>query len=731
MVPPTAPASTSSVSCSEHELTLRSLGDLVLVLDIDGGFVSWFAPSDQVLLLPPESFLGKSIHDALPAPLADELQRRLDLVRAGEMVPPYEYPVPLDGRETWWSARISARRDASGGLTGFTIVSRDITDRHEAERRVQELNERLTRRLDHLLAPDRDTADLRLEDLFDLSELQRLQDAFAAATGVAALITTPAGEPLTRPSRFCRLCANIIRKTEKGLANCCRSDAELGGCHEAGPRVQPCLSGGLWDAGTSLRAGDLHLANWLIGQVRDESVDEARLLEYAREIGADPDEFRQALLEVPRMSREQFTKVAEALHLLGSQLSLLAMRNLQQARFIAEHQRLEDQVLQARNLETVGQLAGGLAHDFNNLLTSQFMHLSMLRSRSDLPESVQASLDALEASARVAAERTQQLLAFGGRQILQARPTDLSAFLERIAPSLRRVLGDRIAWTVEGSDRPLRVEADEGMIEQALVNLVLNAREAMPDGGRFRLAWGVAPAEIPPRGDRPAASPGRHARVSVSDSGPGISPEAMARLFEPFFSTKSGGPSSGLGLATVHGVMRQHQGWVEACNLPGGGAEFTLFLPLLEQESETFADPLAQARASGAVPRRVGQPVLLVVEDEESVRAVVVTILEMLGYRVVSAGDGPDALAKWERHRDEIDLLFTDMVMPGGMDGRELATRLLSQRPDLPVILSSGYSRDLVRDGLPRTGVFFLEKPYEVAQVIDVLRQALGDLALD
>lgn len=229
----------------------------------------------------------------------------------------------------------------------------------------------------------------------------------------------------------------------------------------------------------------------------------------------------------------------------------------------------------------------------------------------------------------------------------------------------------------------------------------------------------------------PAASPGRHARVSVSDSGPGISPDAMVRLFEPFFSTKSGGPSSGLGLATVHGVMRQHQGWVEASNLPGGGAEFTLFLPLLEQESETFADPLAQARASGAVPRRVGQPVLLVVEDEESVRAVVVTILEMLGYRVVSAGDGPDALAKWERHRDEIDLLFTDMVMPGGMDGRELATRLLSQRPDLPVILSSGYSRDLVRDGLPRTGVFFLEKPYEVAQVIDVLRQALGDLALD
>lgn len=726
-----APLATYLDSCSEHELTLRSLGDLVFVLDVHGGFVSWFAPSDQTLLVPPEAFLGKRIHEVLPGPLAVELQTRLDLVRGGQVVPPYEYPIPLDGRETWWSARISPRCDSHGTLTGFTIVSRDITDRHLAEARVQELNAQLSRRLEQLLAPGRDSTDLRLEDLFDLSELQRFQDAFAEATGVASIITTPEGVPLTKPSRFCRLCQNIIRKTERGLANCCRSDAVLGLCHPDGPRVQACLSGGLWDAGTSLRAGDLHLANWLIGQVRDESVDEERMLRYAAEIGADPEAFRQALDEVPRMSREQFGKVAEALHLLGSQFSLLAVRNLQQARFIAERQRLEDQVLQARNLETVGQLAGGLAHDFNNLLTSQFMHLSLLRSRPDLPESVGPSLDALEASARVAAERTQQLLAFGGKQILQARPLDLANFLTKVAPSLRLVLGEGIHWSEAGTAEPLLVEADEGMIEQALVNLALNAREAMPGGGRFRLTWGAVHLEAPQCGVRPGASPGSYARVSVSDSGPGISTEVLPRLFEPFFSTKPGGQSSGLGLATVHGVLRQHQGWVEVSNLPGGGAEFTLFLPLLIKAMEPSDNPLAKARSSSAIPRHPGQPVLLVVEDEASVRAVVVTILEMLGYRVLEAVDGPDALARWERHRHEIDLLFTDMVMPGGFDGRELASRLLAQRPELPVILSSGYSRDLVRDGLPRTGVFFLEKPYEVSQVVDVLRQALGDLALE
>jgi len=600
--------------------------------------------------------------------------------------------------------------------------------RAQLERTLSALDE-LSRRVEHLTAPPEDPVALRLTDLFDLADLQRIQDAFAAATGVASIIVTPEGLPLTRPSGFCRLCRDLIRGTEKGAENCRKSDAALGCRHTDGPFIQPCLSGGLLDAGTTIRAGEVPLANWMIGQVRDDSIDEARLLAYADTIGADRDEFRAALSEVPRMSREQFGRVADALHLLGNQLSLLALRNVQQARFIAERQRLEDKLVQARNLETVGQLAGGLAHDFNNLLTTQFMHLARLLRRTDLDEDAVSSLRALDACARQAAQRTEQLLAFSGRQILQTRPIDLSSLVRSATEDLRHHLGERIELHLSEPGHPLVVVADAAMFHQVLVNLALNAREAMPQGGAFRLVLDRICLTGAGIQGRPSAREGVFARLVVSDQGPGIPPAVMARLFEPFFTTKTAGKGVGLGLATVHGVLRQHGGWIEARSEPGRGAEFVLFLPLLADEIESTHEASPSGRDTTALPRRPGEPVLLVVEDEESVRSVVVTILEMLGYRVLAAADGPEALVRWSRHRDEIDLLFTDMVMPGGIDGRELASRILAERPDLPVILSSGYSRDLVRDGLPQSGIHFLEKPYEISQVTAALRQALGDLA--
>ncbi len=701
------------------ETTLAALEDLVFVLDADGRFIDFHAPAEQPLLVPPGDFLGRDFRTVLPPELTEPLAAALAQVAASGAAQSHEYRMPLAGRETWWAAHLSPRRDATGALTGYTIVSREVTAQRLAERQVQELTARLTRRVDVLTEPGQETANLQLADLFDLEEIQRIQDSFAAATGVASIITAPDGTPITRPSNFCRLCEHIIRGTEKGRCNCFHSDAVLGRHHPEGPVIQRCLSGGLWDGGTSLNAGERHIANWLIGQVRDESIGDASLLAYAREIGADEAAFAAALREVTPMPLGQFEKICAALHLIGSQLSRLALRNLQQARFIAERQRLEDQLRQAQKLEAVGQLAGGVAHDFNNILTAQFMHLALLQERTDLPPDVVESLGALQTGARMAADLTRQLLAFSRRQILQIQPLELNDLLANLLKLFRRVLGEHIALEVVPAAAPVRILGDAGMVEQVVINLVVNARDAMPRGGVLRVvceALRLAAADCVGRTD---ARAGSFARLTVTDSGCGMAPEMLAHIFEPFFTTKAVGAGTGLGLATVYGIVKQHQGWIEVASRLGAGTTFSVFLPLADGAEVPARAEIRPGDATGE------SQLILVVEDEEPVRKVLTTFLQKLGYRVVAAADGREALALWARHRAEIRLLFTDMVMPGGLDGRELAARLLAEEPRLRAVLASGYSLDLARQGLPEARCVFLAKPYDKTRVGEVVRAAL------
>ncbi len=703
--------------------TLRSLDELVFVLDTAGRFVDYHAPADQLLLVAPESFLGRHFGAVLPPQLAGPLAEKLAAAEREGVAQKHEYRIAVAGRDSWWSARIVPRRDARGSLTGYTVVSREITSRKLAEDQVQALNTRLARRVDVLTGPGQDTADLKLGDLFDLEEIQQIQDAFAAATGVASLITAPDGTPITRPSNFCRLCEHIIRGTEKGRCNCYHSDAVLGRHHPDGPVIQRCLSGGLWDAGTSVSAGDRHIANWLIGQVRDEAVDEAAMLAYAREIGADVEEFRKALGEVTRMPRGQFEKVCHALHLIGSQLSRLALRNLQQARFITERQRLEEQLRQAQKLEAVGQLAGGVAHDFNNILTAQFMHLALLQERPDLPPDVVESIGALQTGARMAADLTRQLLAFSRRQILQIQPLELNELMANLLKLFRRVLGEHIELQVVSAPGPVRIQGDAGMIEQVVINLVVNARDAMPRGGVLRIVCDAVRLDTAHGPQHPDARAGAFARLTVSDSGCGMPQETLEHIFEPFFTTKAVGAGTGLGLATVYGIVKQHQGWVEVSSRPGVGTSFQVLFPLDDEV-------VAVVPALPPVPAQVGaNQLVLVVEDEAPVRKILSAFLSRQGYRVLEAANGQEALALWSQHREEIRLLFTDMVMPGGIDGRELAERLLAEAPSLRVVLASGYSLDLAQQGLASTRCTFLAKPYDRARVAEVVRAALQPVA--
>jgi CheY-like chemotaxis protein len=282
------------------------------------------------------------------------------------------------------------------------------------------------------------------------------------------------------------------------------------------------------------------------------------------------------------------------------------------------------------------------------------------------------------------------------------------------------VLGEHISLEIVPAPEPLRIRGDAGMIEQVVVNLAVNARDAMPHGGLLKIVCeAVQLPETVCLGDNEARA-GAFARLTVSDSGCGMDPETLQHIFEPFFTTKPVGGGTGLGLATVYGIVKQHQGWIDVVSRTGAGSTFRVYLPLEETPAEAVD-------GSATIPVRNGAgELILVVEDEAPVRRILCTILRRLGYRVLQAVDGREALTLWEQQRAEIRLLFTDMAMPGGLDGRTLAERLLAEAPALRVVLASGYSLDLARQGLPAERCVFLSKPYDKVRVAEAVRAALN-----
>jgi len=711
MNPP--PSADLSAQLEQYRATLASLDDLIFVFDADDRFIDFHAPSVSKLAMPPEAFLGRKYQECIQGAPLQLLDRAMTAVRKGARSESFDYMMEVAGEPRWWSAKLTPRHDPSGAFTGATLVSRDITVRKHAEAERVLLAEKQARNL--IATPPQ----LTLADLFDIDELQRIQDAFSAATGVASIITGPDGRPITRPSNFCHLC-QLIRRTETGRCNCEQSDAIIGRLHREGPVMQPCLSGGLWDGGTSICVADLHVANWLIGQVRDDSVDDEAMVAYARTIGADEAIYREALRAVPRMPRENFAKICEALYLIGAQLSKLAYQNLQQSRFIAERDQLEERLRQAEKLRAVGQLAGGVAHDFNNILTAQLMHIELLREHHDLPADVVEAIAALQTGAHMAADLTRQLLAFSRRQVLQPRRLELGHQIRQLLRMLSRLLREDIALRFEPAESPLWVEADPSMIEQVVMNLLVNARDAMPQGGTITIHLGARTIPATPPPTEPAARPGEFACLTVADTGTGMKEETLGRIFEPFFTTKEQGHGTGLGLATVYGIVQQHHGWISVDSQLGEGTAFHVYFPQVPVPISTGQE------AAPAAPGGGGETVL-VVEDEPGVRRVLEKALQRIGYRVLTASNADAALPIWTEQRDHIRLLFTDMVMPGSLNGLQLARRLRADNPELPVLIASGYSSVMVESGLsPEERIHFVSKPFEVTKLAETIREALA-----
>jgi CheY-like chemotaxis protein len=375
-------------------------------------------------------------------------------------------------------------------------------------------------------------------------------------------------------------------------------------------------------------------------------------------------------------------------------------------------------------MEAVGQLAGGVAHDFNNILASMMLNLDLMKMDERLPEDLRNSLAEQEREAARAAALTRQLLLFGRRQVISLKPVELNAALHNVLGMISRIIGETIRIELSRGAPELWIHADEGMIGQIVMNLCVNARDAMPKGGVISILTEAVEVDSLAGHRAAGARLGGFVCIRIKDTGVGMSPEVLRHAFEPFFTTKAPGKGTGLGLATVHGIVQQHNGWVEVATSPGMGTEFSIYLPATQRDERRAAENAAVQTPRG------GHETILVVEDEPGLRTGICNRLSRLGYRVLEASNAQDALERWGAQAASIDLLFTDMVMAQGMNGNELSAAFRALKPGIKVIISSGYSQDLLKAGdLEKAGIVYLPKPYAGDVLTGLIRSQLDGAA--
>jgi|GEM_PF-1909899 len=385
-----------------------------------------------------------------------------------------------------------------------------------------------------------------------------------------------------------------------------------------------------------------------------------------------------------------------------------------------EKERLQAQLLQATKMEAVGRLAGGVAHDFNNLLTVITGYSELLRAKVGKDSPMHGELEEIQRAGERASLLTQQLLAFSRKQIIEPKVVRPDRLVTELQKMLSRLIGENIDLQTTTGKALGSVKVDPGQFQQILMNLVVNARDAMPEGGKIGIETANAELDAGYCATHPYVKPGRYVMLAVSDTGQGMDTEVKSHIFEPFFTTKEKGKGTGLGLATTYGAVKQSGGSIEVYSEVGVGTTVKIYLPRVEEEEGQ------QGKGDRAADLPRGTETVLLVEDEESLRTLGVRILKDLGYGVLEARNGDEGLALAMARKERIDLLLTDVVMPG-MGGKELATRLVAHHPETKVLFTSGYTDDaIVRHGVLDEGVLFLGKPYTPSDLARKVRDVLG-----
>ena len=389
---------------------------------------------------------------------------------------------------------------------------------------------------------------------------------------------------------------------------------------------------------------------------------------------------------------------------------------------VTERKLLEAQLRQAQKMEAIGQLAGGVAHDFNNLLTAILGYAKFAADTLPAGEQCRNDVEEVIKAAHRAAGLTKQLLAFSRTQVLQSTAVDLNVLVTGVSDMFRRLIGEHIALDLVLADDLALVRADAGQLEQVVMNLVVNARDAMERGGRLTIKTANAQLHASSGLPQQAVLSGWYVMLAVADDGIGMDEQTKRHLFEPFFTTKERGKGTGLGLATVYGIVKQSDGYIWVDSEPGRGSTFTVYLPRTERQID------AASPAAAPVARHDGSETVLLVEDEAGVRELARRMLERAGYRVLDAATGPDAEAIFAGHPGSIDLLVTDVVMPG-MSGPDLFRRLAVAQPGLKVVYISGYATEaMVRQLKLDRGQPHVQKPFTADQLVSHVRAVIDGL---
>ena len=679
---------------AKNRAILDAVPDMMFRIDRDSIFRGYDAPRDAVLAVPPEEFMGKHVAEVFLAPFAGQVEASVaDVFRTGEMhLIEYSIPVPSPNGDL---RDFEARMVPSGDDTVMAVV-RDITDRRRADQFIRMINEAALR-MEQQIKPDEIFAAVA-------TELQEM-----SLTGTLFLLND-AGDELTL--RYTSRHPENLRAAQKLLGRrvsdmVCQVDQV--DAFRAAVRDRKTV---LVDDMVEFLRQKLPLPKKKFAAPLQRALD-SRVLILAPLI-ADDSVFGVLALASDRLTERDTPAVtAFANQLSAAWRKATLMKELELS--LEELRETQDQLLQAQKMEAVGRLAGGVAHDFNNLLTAISGYAELLSCDTSLSESVHSDIGQIRKAAEQAASLTRQLLAFSRRQPLQPIVIDLNRIVVDTDAMLRRLIGEDIELVTTLDDASCQTKADPGQLEQVMINLAVNARDAMPEGGKLTISTGNVTLDSKACATIHDARPGEFVCLSIEDTGSGIERDIIDQIFEPFFSTKGPTKGTGLGLAVVYGIIRQHGGWINVYSEPNQGTAFKVYLPSVESCRDE-ADESAATDERAAV-RGGGQRILLV-EDEEAVRELASRALRENGYVVFEAGAYGEALEVFEREGGRFDLVFSDVVLPD-KSGIKLIDKLLSRRPDLQVLVSSGYTDQKSQwPVIQEKGFRFLQKPYSLVDLL-------------
>jgi two-component system cell cycle sensor histidine kinase/response regulator CckA len=744
---------------------VESSEDAIITTAPDGTIQTWNPAAERLYGYPAREAVGRPITLFTPPDGAAELQRNMRLLEQGQPVEPYEAQrVRADGRGISVSVRLSAIRDGRGALIGFSGIVHDITGRKRAEDARQHREAELAESqriagigswewtvatgvitwsdgLNHILGRGRGSPPPTFETLpqfYTPESWQRLGVVITRAveTGAsydievemiradgATCWTTTRGEAIGgADGTVVELRGTVHDITERKHAEDAlrRSEAEYRSLVESAPL-------GIYRSTHDGRILTVNPA--FVTMLGYAAANEVLGLDLARDVYVDPTNRAElvALLEqVDKAQVETQWKRKDA-SIITVRLNLRRVRDpagrVEYSDGLVEdvtaQRSLENQFRQAQRLEAVGRLAGGVAHDFNNVLTAITGYSDLLLEELDPADPKRQDVEEIKAAAFRAAGLTRQLLTFSRKQVPETRVLDVNAVVENLEKMLRRLIGEDVKLEVSLGSGLGAVRADPGQLEQVIVNLAVNSRDAMPGGGCLTIETANVELDETHARDHAGASPGKYVVLAVTDTGIGMDAKIQSKIFDPFFTTKEFGKGTGLGLSVVYGIVKQSGGFVWVSSEPGRGATFKVYLPRVDELVE------AQAQAPSVQGAAGGSETVLVAEDDPSVREIVANVLTRKGYRVLRAPDGQTALAMARAQQGEIQLLVTDIVMPG-MTGRQLAEAFAVARPGVRVLYISGYTDDaVVRQGVLAEGLPYLQKPFTPGALALKVREVL------